>query len=397
MNSLIERELVCPGREENKYMTYQELPLSHEILQAVQKMGFSEMTEVQQKAIPPMLEGKEIMAKAPTGTGKTCAFGIPMIERLHSEEKNVQGLVLAPTRELAIQIRDELRQLCQFLSGVKVCVIYGGQPMKAQIDQLKKGPQIVVATPGRMIDHLKHHTIQLNHISTVILDEADKMLDMGFFKDAKWILDRCPKQSKLSMFSATTSREVMDISWLYQRDPEEIVVLPVQENKPKITQYRIISSGSRKIADLIHIIRYYQYQKAMIFCNTKYQTASLCRQLNEYGLSAECIHGDMVQSARNRVMQKFRSGAVHYLVVTDVAARGIDVENVEAVFNFDLPKENEYYTHRIGRTGRAKHEGVAYTFYSEEERFRLRDIMKYTKSEVIPATVDEQGKITPIK
>ena len=378
-------------------MNYQELPLSKEMIQAVEKMGFTQLTEIQQKAIPPMLEGKEVMAKAPTGTGKTCAFGIPMIEQLHAEEKAVQGLVLAPTRELAIQIQDELRQLCQFIPGVRVCVVYGGQSMKTQVEQLKKGAQIVVATPGRMIDHMKHHTIRVNRVSAIVLDEADKMLDMGFYKDVKWILDRCPKQSKLSMFSATTSREVMDISWLYQRDPEEIVVLPVEENKPKITQYSIMSSGRQKIADLIHIIRYYQYKKAMIFCNTKYQTASLCRQLNEYGLPSDCIHGDMVQSARNQVMQKFRAGAVDYLVVTDVAARGIDVENIEAVFNFDLPQENEYYTHRIGRTGRAKHEGVAYTFYSEDERFRLRDIIKYTKSEVTPVTVDGQGKITPIK
>lgn len=385
------------GREENKQMKYQELPLSKEILQAVEKMGFTDMTEVQQKAIPPMLEGKEIMAKAPTGTGKTCAFGIPMIERLNPKEKAVQGIILAPTRELAIQIRDELRELCQFILGVRVCAVYGGQPIKTQIEQLKKGPQIVVATPGRMIDHIKHNTIRVNHVSAVVLDEADKMLDMGFYKDVKWILERCPKQSKLSMFSATTSREVMDISWLYQRDPEEIVVLPVEDNKPKITQYSIMSSGRQKIADLIHIIRYYHHKKAMIFCNTKYQTASLCRQLNEYGLPSECIHGDMIQSARNQVMQKFKSGAVDYLVVTDVAARGIDVEHIEAVFNFDLPQENEYYTHRIGRTGRAKQEGVAYTFYAEDEKFRLRDIIKYTKSDVTPVTVDEQGKLTPIK
>ena len=374
-------------------MNYQELPLSKEMIQAVEKMGFTQLTEIQQKAIPPMLEGKEVMAKAPTGTGKTCAFGIPMIEQLHAEEKAVQGLVLAPTRELAIQIRDELRQLCQFIPGVRVCVVYGGQSMKTQVEQLKKGAQIVVATPGRMIDHMKHHTIRVNRVSAIVLDEADKMLDMGFYKDVKWILDRCPKQSKLSMFSATTSREVMDISWLYQRDPEEIVVLPVEENKPKITQYSIMSSGRQKIADLIHIIRYYQYKKAMIFCNTKYSTASLSNLLRERGFNADCLNGDMRQSERNQIMARFRSGEISVLVATDVAARGIDVLDVDAVFNYEIPLENEYYLHRIGRTGRAKKEGVSYIFYGRDELPRLRPIIRYTRSRVMELEFNESGEL----
>ncbi len=374
-------------------MNYEEIPLSPEIINAVKEMGFSEMTEIQQKAIPVMLEGREVIAKAPTGTGKTCAFGIPIIERINPEEKCLQAVILCPTRELCTQLRDNFRSLCRFKPEIKVVAAYGGQPIHKQIEALKQNPQIVVATPGRMIDHIKHHTIRVNKVQTAVLDEADEMLDMGFFKDVRWILDQFPKTMKLSMFSATISRPVMDIGWLYQRDAEEIVVQPVEESKPQITQYALKSAGTKKILDMIQILRLKEYQRSIIFCNTKYQTQSLAGQLEERGFSVSCINGDMLQSQRNKIMADYKAGKFQLLVVTDVAARGIDINDVDAVFNFDVPQENEYYVHRIGRTGRAKKSGVSYTFYSDSDKSHFDEIIRYTRSEVEFVALNEQGEL----
>ena len=373
--------------------SYQDFHLSPETMRAIEQMGFTQPTEIQEKAIPVMLEGKEIIAKAPTGTGKTCAFGIPIMEKVDQQDPAVQAVILCPTRELSLQIVEELRQLAAFRPMLKVAAVYGGQPIDRQINALKKGAQIVVATPGRMLDHIHRRTINLSKVRIAVLDEADEMLDMGFYKDVCKILDKLPKGRQMVMFSATISREVMDIGWLYQRDNVELTVEPVKESEPKITQYTLESVGRQKLADLVYILRYYDYHRTIIFCNTKYATQSLAGQLKERGFNADCLHGDMRQGDRNRIMAAFREGKIEQLVATDVAARGIDVTDVDAVFNYEIPLENEYYTHRIGRTGRAKKEGVSYVFYGPDDIRRLNNIIKYTRSHVIYLEFNEEGHL----
>ncbi|MEA5011287.1 MAG: DEAD/DEAH box helicase [Angelakisella sp.] len=373
---------------------YKDLPISEELRQAVAEMGFTHLTEIQEKAIPVMLEGREIIAKAPTGTGKTCAFGIPIIEKLDPASKELQALILCPTRELCTQICEDLRDLAKFKPGLQVVSVYGGQPMGKQLAALGRKPQVVVATPGRLLDHMGRRTIRLNKVSTVVLDEADEMLNMGFFKDVRKILDALPKQKQMVMFSATISREVMDIGWLYQRDAEEITIQPVELSRPKITQYSYEVTGRKKIAVMAGLIKKQGYGRVLIFCNTKYATTSLCEQLAAYGLETECLNGDMIQSARNKIMARYKAGEIGILIATDVAARGIDVEDIDVVFNFDVPQDNESYTHRIGRTGRAQREGVAYIFYSPDERQRLKNIIRYTRNDIRPIIADEEGNIT---
>lgn len=375
-------------------MKFDELDLIEPIRTALTKIGVSEMTEIQEKAIPVLLQKKEVIAKAPTGTGKTYAFGIPIITGIDPEIKAPQALILCPTRELCTQLRDEMRALSQDIPQIRVAAVYGGQPIRRQIEALQKNPQIVVATPGRLIDHYKHHNIRLNRIAVTVLDEADEMLDMGFFKDVRFILDQLPKKNRLSMFSATISRPVMDIGWLYQRDAAELVVEPVKENKPKIVQFGLRATGTQKILDLMQLVRVVKPERAIIFCNTKYQTGSLCDQLVRKGFSAKCIHGDMAQPLRNKIMNEYKSGGFQLLVVTDVAARGIDVTGVDAVINFDVPQENEYYIHRIGRTGRAKQEGKAYTFFWDNDKAHLDQILHYTKSEMRYLKFNENGELT---
>ncbi len=372
---------------------YSELNLSEEVQKAIDRMGFTEMTEIQEKAIPVMMQGQEIIAKAPTGTGKTCAFGVPIIEKIDPQAAQVQAVILCPTRELCTQITEELRQLAFFRPEIKVVSVYGGQPIDRQIKALKRGAQIVVATPGRMLDHLNRRTINLSKTRIAVLDEADEMLDMGFYKDVCKILDRLPKDKQMVMFSATISREVMDIGWLYQRDTVELTVEPVKESEPKITQYMLESTGRQKLADLVYILQIHDYRKVMIFCNTKYSTTSLAGLLRERGFNADCLNGDMRQSERNKIMAAFRGDGVDILVATDVAARGIDVTDVDAVVNYEIPLENEYYTHRIGRTGRAKKEGVSYVFYAPDERKRLDTIIRYTRSAVIELEFNEQNEL----
>lgn len=372
---------------------YQTLALSPELHRAIEQMGFTEMTEIQEKAIPVMLQGKDIIAKAPTGTGKTCAFGIPLIEGTDPKKSFVQGLVLCPTRELCTQITDDLLRLAKFKEGLQVVSLYGGQPIARQITALRRHPQVVVATPGRLLDHLNRRTLRLDGVTLAVLDEADEMLDMGFMKDVRRILDGLKNRRQMVMFSATISREVMDISWLYQRDEVEITVKPVEESEPKITQFSMLSTGSRKLEDLSAILRIKDYRRAIIFCNTKYTTARLSEQLRERGFDAECLHGDMRQQERNQMMAAFKAGKIAVLVSTDVAARGIDVSDVDAVFNYEVPLENEYYLHRIGRTGRARREGDSYIFFSEEEKKHLGEIIRYTRSNVTRLRFNENGQL----
>ena len=376
-------------------MNYSELNVPEQIHKAVERMGFTEMTEVQEKAIPPMMEGKDIIAKAPTGTGKTCAFGIPLILGLDQSRNYPQAVVMAPTRELAQQITEDLQALAHFYPDIRVVTVYGGANIQKQIEKLKKGAQIVVATPGRLQDHMNRRTVDLSHVTTVVLDEADEMLNMGFYKDVRKILDQIKSRQRLAMFSATISREVMDIGWLYQRDAEEITVQPVEDSAPRIDQYLVLTTGRNKLADMAEIIVQKGYKRVMVFCNQKYTTAMLANQMARLNFVVDCLHGDLSQAERNKIMGEFKAGNIAVLVATDVAARGIDVSEVDAVFNYDVPDSNEYYTHRIGRTGRAKHTGEAYVLYTKEEHKRVRDMLRYTRNTATPIAFDESRSIIP--
>ena len=376
-------------------MNYSELNVPEQIHKAVESMGFTEMTEVQEKAIPPMMEGKDIIAKAPTGTGKTCAFGIPLILGLDQSRNYPQAVVMAPTRELAQQITEDLQDLAHFYPDIRVVTVYGGANIQKQIEKLKKGAQIVVATPGRLQDHMNRRTVDLSHVTTVVLDEADEMLNMGFYKDVRKILDQIKSRQRLAMFSATISREVMDIGWLYQRDAEEITVQPVEDSAPRIDQYLVLTTGRNKLADMAEIIVQKGYKRVMVFCNQKYTTAMLANQMARLNFVVDCLHGDLSQAERNKIMGEFKAGNIAVLVATDVAARGIDVSEVDAVFNYDVPDSNEYYTHRIGRTGRAKHTGEAYVLYTKEEHKRVRDMLRYTRNTATPIAFDENRSIIP--
>ncbi len=367
------------GIEVSPELRYREMNLSEGILKALDKKGYTLATPVQAGAIPYFMDWKDVIAKAPTGTGKTYGFGIPMIEHIDPESSEVQGLILAPTRELAQQIQLELRDLCAFLPKIRSICLYGGDPIQRQITQLKKRPQIVVATPGRLMDHMKRRTVRLRAVETVVLDECDRMLDMGFVRDVRKILDDMPNRRNLGMFSATISREVMDISWVYQRDPIEIVVRPEKENRPDIRQYRVMAEQSGKVEMMLRILEQSEAERVIAFCNTKNTTDRLCGLLSMQGVDAKAIHGDLNQRVREKVLEDFRNGALRVLVATDVAARGLDIDDVDLVLNYDVPEETEYYIHRIGRTGRAKRQGLAYSLVSSiTDGIRLDEIARGT-------------------
>ena len=382
------------GQTVNDVVNYSDLHLSEVVMRAIEKKGYVQATPVQAGAIPFFMDWKDVIAKAPTGTGKTFAFGIPMVEHTDPDCGDVTGLILAPTRELAIQIRDELRDLCAFKEGVRVVCLYGGQPIDKQITQLKKAPQIVVATPGRLMDHVKRRTVRLDKVQTVVLDEADRMLDMGFVRDVTHILGLMPKRKNLGMFSATISREVLDISWVYQRDPAEITVQADQENKPDIVQYRLEVDRNRKADTLARLLEMGGYDRVIAFCNTKNMTDRLTGLLQMREISCEPIHGDIQQRVREKTLQKFRDGQLRVLVATDVAARGLDIDDVDAVFNYDIPDHNEDYVHRIGRTGRAKRHGVAFSLESTvTESLRMDDIAKNTGNNIRRVCFNANGDL----
>lgn len=377
--------------ETTELTKFTDADLSPEIVKAVEKMGFKEMTPVQAKTLPLMMEGRDIIAIAPTGTGKTCAFGIPMLEYVNLKDRRVQELVLAPTRELSLQITEELRALASFIPGIKIACLYGGQPITKQLMQLKQNPQIIVATPGRLLDHLNRGNLMLDTVHTMVLDEADEMLNMGFVKDVTKIIEATPADRELVLFSATTNQDVMTIAWKYQHDPVEVIIQATKENRPQITQYVINTEREKKYEHLLYLLDSDIYQRIMVFVNTKDMTQRLCKRLQDAGYPADCLHGDMRQSARNDVMQAFRKGKFEILLATDVAARGIDVDDVEAVINFDLPNENEYYLHRIGRTGRAKKHGVAFTLLTYTESVRFDAILKYIMAKPVMLKFSDLG------
>ena len=376
-------------------ITFADLGLSEEMLKALEKKGYGYPTTIQAQAIPEFMQWKDVIAKAPTGTGKTFAFGIPMIEHIDAQSEAVQGLILAPTRELAIQIGDELRSLLTYYQNIRVAVLYGGAGIGGQIKQLERKPQIVVATPGRLMDHYNRKTIRLDKIQTVVLDEADRMLDMGFFKDVTRIIEKVKNRKNLGLFSATISQEVMTVSWMYQRDEVEITVEPKQEDRPDIDQYSLTVSALQKAETTLRLIRTQGYERIILFCNTKHMCQRLCDEFQRAGLDVDCIHGDIRQSQREKTMQRYRDGKLAVLIATDVASRGIDVDDVDCVINFDVPEENEYYVHRIGRTGRAKRKGVAWSIIGNfPEKAKLDEIAKFSNYTIKAMVLGEDGSLT---
>ena len=364
--------------------SFEEMDLSKEVLRAIKDMGFTTPSTVQAKTIPLMMSGADVNAIAPTGTGKTCAFGIPMLEYVQLNEPEVQEVVLAPTRELALQIGDELTKLAKYIKGCRIAVLYGGQPIPKQLAALKRKPQILVATPGRLLDHMNRGNVHLNAVHTMVLDEADEMLNMGFVKDVTRIIEATPNERQMVLSSATTNQDVLTIAWKYQHDPIEVTVEATKQDRPQIAQYVISTEQNKKIDHLLYLLDADVYQRVMIFCNTKFMTDRLAERLKKEGYQAECIHGDVKQSQRNVVMNDFRRGKFPILIATDVAARGIDVDDVEAVINFDLPAENEYYLHRIGRTGRAHKHGVSFSLVTFQESVRMDEILKYMIAKPLP-------------
>ena len=377
---------------------FDSLNLSPEIMRAIGQRNIEVSTPVQAGCIPPMMNWEDVIAKAPTGTGKTFAYGIPIVEHVDPEDESVQAVILAPTRELAIQITDEIRLLASYKPGVRCVCLYGGQPIGRQIDSLKKKPQIVVATPGRLSDHMKRRTVRVETAQTVVLDEADRMLDMGFIHDVTRLLDKMNKRRNLGLFSATISREVMDIAWVYQRDAVEITVREDEQNKPDIKQFRMEVSQNDKANVIARILELTGFDRCMVFCNTKGATERITKFLQLEGIEAECIHGDIPQKRREQVMDRFRQGKLRVFVSTDVAARGIDVDDVDIVFNCDVPDENQDYVHRIGRTGRARRQGVAVSLIADyPAKMRIDDIASKTRNQIVPVKFDADGNLAVIE
>ena len=369
---------------ENLPSSFEEMDLSKEILRAIRDLGYTEPSTIQKKTIPLMMSGVDIYAIAPTGTGKTCAFGIPMLEYVQLKDDRVQEIVLAPTRELAIQIGEELTKLAKYIRGCRIAVLYGGQSISKQLAQIRRNPQILIATPGRLLDHMERGNVRLNAVHTMVLDEADEMLNMGFVKDVTKIIERTPPDRQLVLYSATTNQDVLTIAWKYQHDPVEVTVEATKKDRPQITQYVISTEEHKKTEDLLYLLDSDVFSRVMVFCNTKFMTDRLTSRLQKEGYDARCIHGDVRQSVRNETMHAFKQGKFPVLVATDVAARGIDVDDVEAVINFELPNENEYYLHRIGRTGRAHKHGVSFSLVTFREGVRMEEILKYMIAKPTP-------------
>lgn len=376
---------------------FDELNLDAKILRAVTDMGFEAASPIQAKAIPLEIEGKDIIGQAQTGTGKTAAFGIPLLQKIDPKNKKLQAVVLCPTRELAIQVADEIRNLAKYMHGIKVLPIYGGQEIVKQIRSLKDGVQVIIGTPGRVMDHMRRKTIKFGQVHTVVLDEADEMLNMGFLEDMETILSELPEERQTVMFSATMPSAIAEIAKKFQKDPEIVKVVKKDLTVPKVTQYYYEVKPKNKIEVMCRLLDMYAPKLSVVFCNTKRQVDELVLALQGRGYFAEVLHGDLKQVQRDRVMNGFRKGRTDILVATDVAARGIDVDDVEAVFNYDIPQDEEYYVHRIGRTGRAGREGKAFSLAVGKEVYKLRDIQRYCKTKIVPQPIPSIDDVTEIK
>lgn len=365
-----------------KNLRFEELNICPEMIRAVEDMGFEEMTPIQAQSIPVMMSGADLIGQAQTGTGKTAAFGIPLLQKVDPENRKLQALILCPTRELAIQVAEELRNLAKYMHGIKILPIYGGQDINRQIRSLKGGVQIIIGTPGRVMDHMRRHTIRLKDLKVAVLDEADEMLNMGFREDIETILKDTPEDRQTVLFSATMPRAILDIAGTYQKNSVHVKVVKKELTVPNIEQYYYEVRPKNKDEVLCRLLDLYAPKLSLIFCNTKKKVDELVLELQNRGYFAEGLHGDLKQMQRDRVMQGFRDGNTDILVATDVAARGIDVDDVEAVFNYDLPQDDEYYVHRIGRTGRAGKTGKSFTFIVGREAYKLKDIERYCKTKI---------------
>lgn len=404
--SAVRRPKACPENgkdlevlERNRMETirFDELNLDAKILRAVTDMGFEAASPIQAKAIPLEIEGKDIIGQAQTGTGKTAAFGIPLLQKIDPKNKKLQAVVLCPTRELAIQVADEIRSLAKYMHGIKVLPIYGGQEIVKQIRSLKDGVQVIIGTPGRVMDHMRRKTIKFGQVHTVVLDEADEMLNMGFLEDMETILSELPEERQTVMFSATMPAAIAEIAKKFQKEPEIVKVVKKDLTVPKVTQYYYEVKPKNKIEVMCRLLDMYAPKLSVVFCNTKRQVDELVLAPQGRGYFAEGLHGDLKQMQRDRVMNGFRKGRTDILVATDVAARGIDVDDVEAVFNYDIPQDEEYYVHRIGRTGRAGREGKAFSLVVGKEVYKLRDIQRYCKTKIVPQPIPSIDDVTEIK
>jgi ATP-dependent RNA helicase DeaD len=368
-------------------LSFSDFEISKDIEKAVKNLGFEEPTPIQSLTIPKILEGKDIIGQAQTGTGKTVAYGIPLLEKIFIQDKSPQAIVICPTRELSIQVAVELVKLSSFMRKISILPIYGGQSIGRQIRVLRKGVHIIIGTPGRLIDHIQRKTLDLSGIETVVLDEADEMLNMGFRDDIENILTNIPKKRQTLLFSATIPNDIKRLANKYQNNAEHLRIAQNLITVPEIEQIYFEVRGNKKLELLSRLIDVYDINTGLVFSNTKRNVDRLVKDLKIRGYSVDGIHGDLSQKQRDYVMNKFRKGKLDILIATDVAARGIDVPDVEAVFNYDVPNDNEYYVHRIGRTGRAGKSGYAFTFVSGKEIYKLRDIQRYTKTSI------KQGKM----
>ncbi len=371
-------------------LSFEDIDIKVPIRRAVQEMGFEKMTPIQEKAIPVLLTGKDVIGQAQTGTGKTAAFGIPVLEMIDPDLKKLQAVILCPTRELAVQAAGELRQFSQYMEGVRMLPVYGGQDINRQIQGLR-GAQIIIGTPGRVMDHMRRKTIRMDHVSMVVLDEADEMLDMGFREDMEVILGAIEHEHQTCLFSATMPPAIMAMAEQFQNDPEIVKITRKELTTTNIKQYYYPVKWEYKNLAILRLLDFYQYKRSVIFCNTKSMVDALAELLQKSGYAAEGLHGDLSQRQRDSVMGRFRSGRLSILIATDIAARGIDVDDVEAVFNYDIPLEAEYYVHRIGRTGRAGREGTAHTLC------RSKDFRKLHEIESICHSTMEEKKIPSVE
>lgn len=384
-DAFLEKEILTANRYdggEKEGMRYEEAGIDSRILRAVRELGFEHMTPIQEQAIPLFMTGQDIIGQAQTGTGKTAAFGIPILQKIDPDNRSLQAVILCPTRELAMQAADELRKFAKYMNGIKVLPVYGGQEIYKQIKNLKTGVQIVVGTPGRVMDHMRRHTLKMDHVHTVVLDEADEMLNMGFREDIETILKEMPKERQTGLFSATMPKPILDITKTYQKNAAYVKMTPKEVTIPLIKQayYQVRKQDKEEV--LCRLIDYYMPGRALIFCNTKRMVDELTEHLKARGYEVEGLHGDLTQGQRDTVMNLFRGGRINILIATDVAARGIDVSDVEAVYNFDVPDDIEYYVHRIGRTGRAGKTGRSFTLVVGREAYKIRDIERICHTKI---------------
>ncbi len=401
-DAFLEKEILTANRYdgeggEKEGMRYEDAGIDGRILRAVRELGFEHMTPIQEQAIPLFMTGRDLIGQAQTGTGKTAAFGIPILQKIDPQDRSLQAVILCPTRELAMQAAEELRKFAKYMDGIRVLPIYGGQEIYKQIKNLKPGVQIVVGTPGRVMDHMRRHTLKMDHVHTVVLDEADEMLNMGFREDIETILKEMPTERQTGLFSATMPKPILEITKTYQKDAAYVRMTPKEVTIPLIKQayYQVRRQDKEEV--LCRLIDYYTPGRALIFCNTKRMVDELTEHLKGRGYEVEGLHGDLTQGQRDTVMNLFRSGRTSILIATDVAARGIDVSDVEAVFNYDVPEDIEYYVHRIGRTGRAGKTGRSFTLVVGREAYKIRDIERVCHTRIKERKVPNAADITARK